>query len=55
MAFTTPPRSGRRAGGTVSRRTQGSAPPIPSPGEIFDPVGRALDAIGDRWTLVLIS
>ena len=54
MAFPTPPRSGRRAGGTVSRRTQGSASPIPSPGEIFDPVGRALDAIGDRWTLVLI-
>ena len=27
---------------------------FPSPGEIFDPVGRALEVIGDRWTLVLI-
>lgn len=27
---------------------------IPRPGGIFDPVGRALDAIGDRWTLSLI-
>lgn len=28
--------------------------PIPRPGEIFCPVGRALDVIGDRWTLVLV-
>ena len=27
---------------------------FPSPGQIFDPVGRALEVIGDRWTLVLI-
>ena len=27
---------------------------IPRPAEIFDPVGRALDALGDRWTLVLV-
>ena len=27
---------------------------FPSPGEIFDPVARALEVIGDRWTLVLI-
>lgn len=27
---------------------------IPRPGEIYDPVARALDAIGDRWRLVLI-
>jgi DNA-binding HxlR family transcriptional regulator len=27
---------------------------IPRPGQIFDPVARALDRIGDRWTLVLI-
>jgi DNA-binding HxlR family transcriptional regulator len=27
---------------------------ILSPGEIFDPVARALDVIGDRWTLVLV-
>lgn len=27
---------------------------IPSPGEIFDPVARALDVIGDRWSLVLV-
>jgi len=29
-------------------------PSILRPGEIFDPVARALDVIGDRWTLVLI-
>jgi len=28
---------------------------IPRPGEIFDPVARALDVIGDRWTLVLVG
>jgi DNA-binding HxlR family transcriptional regulator len=28
--------------------------PIPSPGQIFDPVARALEVIGDRWTLVLV-
>ena len=27
---------------------------IPEPGTIFDPVARALDVIGDRWTLVLV-
>jgi DNA-binding HxlR family transcriptional regulator len=27
---------------------------IPRPGEIYDPVARALDAIGDRWRLVLV-
>jgi DNA-binding HxlR family transcriptional regulator len=33
----------------------GSAPgPIPRPGEIFDPVARGLDLIGERWTLVLV-
>ncbi|UCE86839.1 MAG: transcriptional regulator [Deltaproteobacteria bacterium] len=41
------------------RATNSSAPgsgaaPIPRPGEIFCPVGRALDLIGDRWTLVLL-
>lgn len=38
-------RSTTRAGGTAA---------IPRPGGIFDPVGRALDAIGDRWTLSLV-
>jgi len=28
--------------------------PILRPGEIFCPVGRALDLLGDRWTLVLV-
>jgi DNA-binding HxlR family transcriptional regulator len=28
--------------------------PIPRPGEVFDPVARALDHIGDKWTLVLV-
>jgi DNA-binding HxlR family transcriptional regulator len=27
---------------------------IPRPGEVFDPVARALDRIGDKWTLVLV-
>jgi DNA-binding HxlR family transcriptional regulator len=27
---------------------------IPRPGGIFDPVARALDVIGERWTLVLV-
>ncbi|MDG2334194.1 MAG: winged helix-turn-helix transcriptional regulator [Myxococcota bacterium] len=27
---------------------------IPRPGEIFDPVARGLEVIGDRWTLVLV-
>jgi DNA-binding HxlR family transcriptional regulator len=34
-------------------RTRGVAP-IPRPAQIFDPVARALDVIGDRWTLVLV-
>jgi DNA-binding HxlR family transcriptional regulator len=34
--------------GTAARRA------IPRPGEIYDPVARALDAIGDRWSLVLV-
>lgn len=29
-------------------------PSFPRPGDIFDPVGRALDVVGDRWTLVLV-
>lgn len=35
-------------------REEGGAPLIPRPGEVFDPVARALDCIGDRWTLVLV-
>lgn len=31
-----------------------SRPPIPRPGEVFDPVARALDVVGDKWTLVLV-
>ncbi|MDP6978422.1 MAG: helix-turn-helix domain-containing protein [Myxococcota bacterium] len=27
---------------------------VPRPGHIFDPVARALEVIGDRWTLVLV-
>jgi len=30
------------------------APAIPKPEGIFDPVARALETIGDRWTLVLV-
>jgi DNA-binding HxlR family transcriptional regulator len=28
--------------------------PVPRPAGIFDPVARALDVIGERWTLVLV-
>jgi DNA-binding HxlR family transcriptional regulator len=31
-----------------------SSPAIPRPGGIFDPVARALEIIGERWTLVLV-
>lgn len=31
-----------------------TAAPVLAPGQIFCPVGRALDIIGDRWTLVLV-
>jgi len=41
--------STRRAGAATSRRNA-----IPSPAEIFDPVARALEVIGDRWSLVLV-
>ena len=27
---------------------------VPRPGAVFDPVARALDVVGDRWTLVLV-
>ena len=29
-------------------------PSVPRPGGIYDPVARTLDAIGDRWSLVLV-
>ena len=38
----------------VARRPAAVARPILQPGQIFCPVGRALDVIGDRWTLVLV-
>ncbi len=43
-----PAGSARSAGAGRSRSA------IPSPGEIFDPVARALEVIGDRWSLVLV-
>lgn len=39
----------RRPGSGSARRAA-----IPSPGAIFDPVARALEVIGDRWSLVLV-
>lgn len=36
----------------VTRSTESLG--VPRPGEVFDPVGRALDRVGDRWTLVLV-
>jgi DNA-binding HxlR family transcriptional regulator len=38
----------------AAAREEGGALSIPRPGEVFDPVARALDQIGDRWTLVLV-
>jgi DNA-binding HxlR family transcriptional regulator len=38
----------------ISTRDAASRPPILRPAKIFDPVARALDAIGERWTLVLV-
>ena len=32
-----------------------SPPAVPKPAGIFDPVARALDVIGERWTLVLVQ
>ena len=34
---------------------ESTAPRVPRPGGIFDPVARGLDVIGDRWTLVLVG
>ena len=36
------------------RRAAEGAAAIPRPAGIFDPVARALEVIGDRWTLVLV-
>lgn len=44
IGFSTPERDA-----TASTRRS-----IPRPGEIYDPVARALDVIGDRWSLVLV-
>ena len=49
MASETPtPANATAAAATAARRE------VPRPGSIYDPVGRALDAIGDRWSLVLV-
>ena len=32
-----------------------AASAVPHPGQIFDPVSRGLEVIGDRWTLVLVG
>jgi DNA-binding HxlR family transcriptional regulator len=44
------PRASRRAAAPA----RDPAREIPHPNAVFDPVARALDRIGDRWTLVLI-
>ena len=44
------PHSGSASAQEASSRANG----ILSPGQIFDPVARALDVVGDRWTLVLV-
>jgi DNA-binding HxlR family transcriptional regulator len=37
-----------------SRAEAAGRPSVPRPGGIYDPVARTLDAIGDRWSLVLV-
>jgi len=47
----------RRRARTALKRSpgrSGGAPQIPRPAQIFDPVARALDWLGDKWTLVLV-
>jgi DNA-binding HxlR family transcriptional regulator len=39
---------------SVAKTPRPAAREILTPGQIFCPVGRALDVIGDRWTLVLV-
>ena len=38
----------------MAKREASTPRVIPQPRDIFCPVGRALDVIGDRWTLVLV-
>ena len=45
---------GQRKAGRDGARAN-AAKEILEPGRIFCPVGRALDVIGDRWTLVLVG
>jgi DNA-binding HxlR family transcriptional regulator len=49
MASETPQGSTRKSAASGKARRG-----VPRPGEIYDPVARALDAIGDRWSLVLV-
>ena len=39
---------------TAPARSSAAPSGVPRPDAIFDPVGRGLDVIGDRWTLVLV-
>jgi len=58
MATPTSERGSHSAPDAESRparsRPASRAPEIPRPSGIFDPVARALEVIGDRWTLVLV-
>jgi DNA-binding HxlR family transcriptional regulator len=38
----------------AAKRSPSRSQPVPKPDEIFDPVARALEIIGERWTLVLV-
>jgi len=46
------PKNGARVGGEADESTRRGE--ILRPAQIFDPVARALDLLGDRWTLVLV-
>jgi DNA-binding HxlR family transcriptional regulator len=41
-------------GSPASHASASSRAAIPRPGTVFDPVARALDVVGDKWTLVLV-
>lgn len=43
--------SGQKSSQSARRRSRD----VPHPGQIFDPVARGLEVIGDRWTLVLVG
>ncbi len=44
----------QRPSGKPPEKPRAAAAGVPRPGQIYDPVARSLDVIGDRWSLVLV-